>query len=135
MASNTSNSAGLVFVGCKLPSGLYMDHRNVDAMPGVPPAEGERFLLKGTNSVTTSAGQHLPDSGGYGITAVPADFFADWMARHKDFPPVRNGLIFAIANEADARKEAKARGEVLSGFEGLDPEKPGPGLQKADKGT
>lgn len=118
-------SKNTVFVGCKLPNGLHLDSADADATPGVAPDEKNRVTLNGTNSLYVN-GILLPTSTGYGITEVDSDFFNDWMARHKDFPPVKNGLIFAMSNEADANKEAKSRASVKSGFEGVDPNKPDP---------
>lgn len=122
-----------VFVGCKLPSGLYLDRADTEATPGIAPDESQRVMLNGTSSVTDRSGLILPYSGGYGVTEVDADFFNDWMARHKDYPPVKNGLIFVVDKEADARKEARGRAGVQNGFEGANPDKPGPGVEKADK--
>lgn len=122
-----------VFVGCKLPGGLYIDSADAEALPGVTPNPEQRILLNGMNSVTDSAGLILPGSGGYGITEVDADFFNDWMTRHKDYAPVKAGLIFVTQKEGDAKQEAQSRASVQSGFEGVNPDKPGPGVEKAKK--
>lgn len=105
--------AGTVTVGCKLPNGLHLDHN------------GKRVTLNGTNS-----GNLI---GGHGLTVVDKDFFDAWLAGHKDYAPVKAGLIFAHANENNARAEAKEKEKNKSGLEGLDPEKPAPGIKKADK--
>jgi hypothetical protein len=127
-------SKNTVFVGCKLPNGLHLDSADADATPGMAPDEANRVTLNGTNSLYVN-GILMPSSTGYGLTEVDADFFNDWMARHQDFPPVKQGLIFAVNKEGDAAKEAKSRADVKSGFEGSDPSKPGPGVTKDDGKT
>lgn len=121
-----------VFVGCKLPSGLFLDTKAADSTPGEAPDETQRVMLNGTGS-TYQGGILVPGSHGYGVTEVDADFMNDWMARHKDFPAVKNGLIFIVQSEQDARKEAESRAKVQSGTEGVNPDKPAPGVTKAEK--
>ncbi len=106
--------AGTVTVGCKLPNGLHLDHG------------GKRVTLKGINSSSVL--------NGHGIThGVDKDFFEAWMKAHKDDAPVKSGLIFAHASESSVRDEAKEKEKSKSGFERLDPDKPAPGIKKADK--
>lgn len=126
MAKNT------VFVACKLPGGLYLDTAAAEQTPGLAPDPTQRVLLAGTNSVTDRSGLILPGSGGYGVTEVDADFFADWMARHKDYAPVKAGLIFETAREGDTKREARGRAKVPNGTEGVDPDKPAPNIERVD---
>ncbi len=91
-----------VTVGCKLPNGLIIRH-------------GEhRVMLHGSN--------HSEVIGGHGIThGVDAEFFEAWMGAHKDYEPVKQGLIFAHAKEANVRAEAKEKAKNKNGFEQLEP--------------
>lgn len=101
-----------ITVGCKLPNGLHLDHG------------GKRVTLKGSNSALVI--------GGHGITeGVDKDLFDAWMAAHKDYQPVKAGLIFAHDKKANVEAEAKEKATNKSGFEGLNPDKPMPGILKA----
>lgn len=125
--------SNVLYVACKLPSGIHLDSAAADAMPGVAPDLASRITLNGTNSAMVN-GIVRPDSGGYGITKLTGDqvgFFNDWYATHKDYPPVANGLIFAMADKADVTAEAESRASVLNGTEGANPDKPDAGLEPA----
>lgn len=103
-----------VTVGCKLPNGLHLDHA------------GKRVTLNGAN-----ASQII---GGCGFTTdVDKDFFDAWCTSHADFPPLKLGLIFAQNKKMSTEAEAREKETLKTGFEGLDPEKPMPGITKADK--
>jgi hypothetical protein len=103
-------------IGCKLPSGLHLDH------------EGKRVTLNGSNSSNII--------GGYGLTHnVDQAFWEAWKKAHADFEPLKQGLIFAQEKEANARAEASDKQALENGFEGIDPNKPGKkvkGIEKAD---
>lgn len=72
--------------------------------------------------------------GGFGITEnVPKDAFDKWLAEHKDLKDVREGLIFVHAKTQGAEAIAMERADLKSGFEPLNPEKPGPGLEPLKK--
>ena len=104
MASTT------VTVGCKLPHGLHLD------------IGGKRVTLKGTNASNVI--------GGHGITEnVDKAFFDKWMSQNKESAAVKNGLIFAHEAAQNTKAEAKEKKDNKNGFEGLDPAKPGPGIQ------
>lgn len=108
-----------VAVGCKLPHGIHMDITR----EGKP---RERFTLRGVNSARVI--------GGFGITeGVPKEFFDEWMRQHKDHPAVKQGLIFAHAQPRSVEDMAIERKELKTGLEGLDPEKPAPGIKPLDK--
>ncbi len=101
-----------ITVGCKLPNGLHLDHG------------GKRVTLKGSNASVVI--------GGHGITeGVDKDFFDAWMEAHKDFQAVKQGLIFAHGKKANVEAEAKEKATNPSGFEGLNPDAPAPGIKKA----
>jgi hypothetical protein len=103
-------------IGCKLPSGLHLDH------------EGKRVTLNGSNSSNII--------GGYGLTHnVDQAFWEAWKKTHADFEPLKQGLIFAQEKENNARAEAEDKQAIENGFEGIDPNKPGKkvkGVEKAD---
>lgn len=100
-----------VTVGCKLPSGLHLD------IPG----KG-RVTLNGANSSNVI--------GGHGITEnVDAEFLAAWMKMYADHPAVKAGLIFAHEKASSTTAEARDKTKNKSGFEGIDPAKPGPGIE------
>lgn len=105
----------LISVGCKLPSGLHLDH------------EGVRVTLNGSNSSSII--------GGFGLTQVEQAFWDAWKKTHADFEPLKQGLIFAQEKENNARAEASDKQALENGFEGIDPAKPGKkvkGIEKAD---
>jgi len=106
-----------VTVACKLPNGLFLE------------LEGrERVVLKGT---AVPHGFPPVDVGGYALTPnVDADFFVEWMAEYKNYAPVREGLIYAYAKPQDATARAMEMRDLKSGLEPLDPDKPGPGLER-----
>ena len=101
-------------VGCKLPQGLHLDHA------------GKRVTLNGTNSTEII--------GGHGLTLVDKEFFDAWYDAHRDYAPVKQGLIFAHDKEASVKAEAREKASHKSGFEGINPDKPGHGVERmADK--
>ncbi|MBX9593934.1 MAG: hypothetical protein K2X46_06200 [Roseomonas sp.] len=134
-----------IVVGCKLPQGLYIDAPTQRIEDGnknlIETGERDldrRVLLRGTNStsITGDDGVVRHANGGYGVTVLEGDqaeTFRDWMKRMADFPPVKRGFIFEVATEADAKKEGVSRAKLKNGMEGLDPDKPGPGVTKADR--
>ncbi len=97
-----------VVVGCKLPNGIIIHHM------------GKAHTLLGSNSSDIV--------GGYGMTVMDKELFDAWYDAHKDYQPVKQGLIFAHEKPESAKAIAKERGKVKSGFEGLDPNAPAPGL-------
>ena len=103
--------AELVVVGCKLPNGLLIKHN------------GKEVLLNGLNSSEII--------GGHGITRVEKDLWESWYLDNLDFAPVKNGFIFANNNEKSTAAEAREKENELTGFEGINPEKPGGGVEKA----
>jgi hypothetical protein len=104
-----------VVIGCKLPHGLsFMGQA------------GQRIVLNGMN---TSA-----IAGGHGITHVDEDEAAIFFATHKDFGPVKNNAIFYHGTDKveDVAAMAEELKDEKTGFEGLDPTKPAPGLEIGD---
>ena len=96
-------------VGCKLPNGLRITHK------------GKHVHLNGANSSEIV--------GGHGLTLVDKDFFEGWLAEFKDFPAVKGGHIFAHENAEKVKGQAKERAKEKTGFDGLDPSAPAPGVK------
>lgn len=106
-----------VTVACKLPAGLQID------LPIGAVGETTRVTLKGGNSSGAV--------GGYGLThGVDAAGFAAWRTVMKDFEPVAKGLVFAQAKRENAQAQAIDQAGERSGFEGLNPDKPAPGIER-----
>lgn len=95
----------IVNVACKLPNGLIIEH------------QGKRQELKGANTSELI--------NGFGVTAMDADLYNAWLGAHKEFPPVKNGLIFAQASESSIKSQTREHEAVETGSEGIDPENPG----------
>jgi hypothetical protein len=103
-----------ITVGCKLPHGLIIE------------VDGHAVTLNGKNSSNVI--------GGYGLTeGVDKDFFGKWMSANRDSAAVKNGLIFAQDRADSARSEAKERKGVKNGTEGIDPNKPAPGVEPTEE--
>lgn len=112
-------TASTISVGNKLPSGLTVTH-------GPKDGPVQTVFLKGANDEGAIAG--------FGITNdVDRDWFKSWTEAHPDFPPVKNGSIFAVeANKArDAARERKS--DVKTGLEGLNPDAPAPGIEPTEE--
>jgi hypothetical protein len=139
----------MVTVACKLPHGLQATimKRNPDG-GFLPTVEASAFFR---GSARARRLERADDKGvpieldplttvheGFGLTRIAADFWTEWLAQNKDYPAVREGLIFASkpgANaEASARAQAVDHTEKKSGFEPLDPRKPGKGLEPTNEG-
>jgi hypothetical protein len=102
--------ADTVVVGCKLPHGLETT------------IGGKTVLLNGANSATII--------GGYGLTeGVDKAGFEEWLVTYADAPFVRNELIFSQANIKEAAKQAESNATEKTGLEGLDANKPAPGIE------
>lgn len=152
MRLETLPDTGTVTVACKLPNGLRLDlpvdmameetrdavaksarergiEANVHAVPEIPFA-----TLKGWSVPHGVAAFHV--SGGYGLTTgVDAAKFKQWFLRMKKakYGPVEQGLVFACAAENTTRDKAAEQASIRSGLERIDPDKPGRGVEPADK--
>ena len=100
-----------VFLCCKLPNGLIIDHEGVTA------------TLHGAN--------HSELIGGYGLTEVPKDLWEAWSKKFHDNPLITSELVFAQGTKASAKSAAKEREEIKSGYERLNPDEPTPGVKKS----
>lgn len=91
-------------IGCKLPAGLVISH------------EGQRVKLAGTNDSLLI--------NGFGITRdVPADLWEGFAKTFAEQPMIRNGVVFAVTDEASAKDASQERSGQKTGMEQLDPKK------------
>jgi len=112
-----------MFVGCKLPHGLEINHL------------GETIVLNGANAgfdVDNPWKNDLPPDSplrayGVGLTQIEGDkaeAFKDWFdMAGKGEGPVRAGFIFFTEKAADATKEAQGIEGEATGLGGINPEK------------
>lgn len=143
------DTAKHVTVACKHPNGIILQlcapFTYTDPRTGREITEyqktGEQYKLNGfavPRGPDFDAEKIQPLAGGFGLThGIPADFFRQWMEQNKDTDLVKNGLVFCMATEADARAKAKERAkDVVSGLEPLaqkgDPRAP-KRVEKAEK--
>ncbi|MDN8598625.1 hypothetical protein Q0A17_04205 [Citrobacter sp. S2-9] len=112
MSEEKENISGTtVTIGCKLPCGLVMT------------LGGKSVELKGSRDSRIL--------NGYGLTSnVDAEFWEAWRKAHAKLPYVKNELVFAYADRRSAEDMAAERQKERTGLEGLDPDKPGPNLEK-----
>lgn len=107
-----------VTIACKLPSGLHLE------------VNGRRVTVKG-NAHQFGIAPPGQASGGYALTpGVSKDFWEAWLKIHGESDVVRKGLIFSSTRTIDARARGTEQAAVRSGFEGIEPEAPGAGLEQ-----
>lgn len=110
-----------VFVGCKLPHGLYLDLRdeqgNIIARHKLPGCSN--FTLPNPNRKFMGA----PTVHGDTLTEIPGAHWEAWLKKNKNHPAIRSGAIYAAANQADATARAKEHQGDNVGFDRLNPEK------------
>ena len=90
-----------VFVGCRLPHGLIIEH---------PMDPTQKVTLKGANQATIVGSD-------YGVTEVDGDFFEQWIAFNETFPAVTSGSIFVAKSFSDVTVAAKDVEKNETGFE------------------
>lgn len=112
-----------VTVGCKLPHGINADIYDPSSLAqGQTPALKQRVTLLGSNSDNAI--------GGFGITEnVDESFMTDWLEQNKSAPYVKSGLIFVVEDVNSARAMASGMADMPNGFEGVNPDKPGDGVE------
>lgn len=128
-----STEKTFVYVSCKAPTGLYTEI-GVRGQPGY-----EFLVVKGANQGTFNPrdGRFTATTiGGYGLTEVPAKYWAEWRASREAFiAQWESAKILAVhdsKDEADAWRLDNA--ETVTGFEPLNPDKMPAGLEAASTG-
>lgn len=99
-----------IVIACNLPHGLCI------TQPGQPDIN-----INGANH------RSAREAGGFGITeGVDKDSFDAWVSLNSKFPPLVNGSILMQPTRARAEDAGEEReGDVMTGFERIDPENPG----------
>lgn len=96
--------ASTYIIGCKLPAGLTISH------------EGQSMTLAGANDSLLI--------NGFGITRdVPADLWDGFAKLFADKPLIKNGIVFAVADESSAKDASAERKDQKTGLEQVDPSK------------
>jgi hypothetical protein len=131
----------VVTICCKIPNGLILrafeQIEEVEAsLTGprkyiiVKGIVGTEFSCQGPaqiNHITSNMFDLMSRSypGGYALThGCPRDVWESWLHWNKNTPIYTEGLVFAVADPADAAMEAKSRASLRSGLEPLDPANP-----------
>lgn len=130
VAPTSSRGGNTVTVICRMPSGLALDlyddadlkARAASAAPVMtPPTPKATVRLHGARRDPRYHPKENVMLGMGGRTEVDADFWEAWTKQNANFQPLKSGLIFAAAKEADAVAELADRGQSRTGLEGLDP--------------
>lgn len=91
-------------IGCKLPAGIVIRHGD------------QSMKLSGANDSVLI--------NGFGITRdVPAELWEGFSGTFADQPLLRNGVVFAVTDEASVKSAAQEREGQKTGLEQLDPKK------------
>lgn len=105
-----------VIIGCKLPHGIVLHG-----------TAGQDIKLNGVNSSLVA--------GGFGLTHVDESEAAYLFAQYAEFGPFKSEAIFSYHTDsvADVASLGEELADVKTGFEGMDPDKPGPKLEPENK--
>ena len=110
-------AADMIYVGCKMPMGVVLNlshYEVVNKEHSVVQRVGEEHTvtLKGNGHR-----QERPDLSidGFGFTAVPRDFWDEWLKTHADSPLLRDGFI-KPALSVDAQKKVAREHEKEPGM-------------------
>lgn len=107
--ANLTNSTTTVTVCCKMPNGFLMELGNRDD------PDYRCYGLKGISHMRVAGAE-------WGITTgIPKDFWEVWRESKKQFKMIKGGFIFAQANQADAKAQAKEMEGLKTGLERLTP--------------
>lgn len=104
--------AKTIIIGCKLPHGITLKGMS-----------GQDVHLNGMNTSL------IP--GGFGVTNVDADEAAYLNAAYADFAPFKSNAIFTpgTGKISDVAAMGRELSDERTGFEGINPDKPAPGLK------
>lgn len=116
-----------VIIGCKLPQGLLL---KVDSIT-VRINGSARYNMPRPNKKSLLAGVNVHASDG--LTQVDRGFWEKWCAEHADYGPLRDGFIYSSATQNKAKSLAEKTADVKTGFEPLDPNKPGSQLSPTEE--
>lgn len=94
-------TAKTVVVGCKLPTGVIIEHP-IDPL--------QKVTLNGANKATIIG-------SGYGTTEVNGEFWEVWAGCNKEFAPFKNGAIFVAKTIGDVAAVAKELADESTGLE------------------
>lgn len=90
-----------VFIGCKLPHGITLDH---------PLDPSKKVTLSGLNKAAIIGADHS-------ITEIDGEFWGAWKTAHAEFPALKSGAIFEAKSAADVVAKAKELAKEVTGFE------------------
>lgn len=106
-----------VIIGCKLPHGITLRGPN-----------GEDITLNGANTSLVA--------GGFGLTHVDEDVAAYLGAVYEEHSAFQNKAIFDVGSGkvSDVVAAGRELADERTGFEGLNPDAPAPGVKAEDAG-
>jgi hypothetical protein len=114
-------TAATVTVACSLPHGLILQCYRMNSPPMPPEAIGDAVTIAGANAENAAHG--------YGYTErVDESFWRAWLAQNQHMAAVRRGLLFAADTPERARDQAREQSAIPTGFGGLNPDRPAPGI-------
>lgn len=122
-ASSPTRDDRFVAVGCKLPSGVWLDldrYEGAEAQSAIPPrlVKGKMppVLLKGYR--TRGA---IVSPGGYVVTPVPAAFWEAWVKQNPRNDLIESGMVFAESTPDRALDHSKDHADVPAQFAPITP--------------
>jgi hypothetical protein len=96
-----------VLIGCRLPNGIVLHH---------PKDRNRTIKLAGIYETKLENGLYVPPKM-FSVTAVDAEFWAEWKAAYIGFPPLKTRALFEARSEQEAESKAKNAEKVKTGFE------------------
>ena len=93
--------AKIVFIGCRLPHGIVLDH---------PLDPAKKVELAGLNQTKIIGATHA-------TTEVDAEFWEVWKSVNTELPPFKSGAIFEARTAADVNAKAAEMAKETTGFE------------------
>lgn len=104
-----------VIVGCKLPNGIILQH---------PLNAAHKVEIAGLNKPKIIGAPYV-------TTEVDAEFWANWVAVHSEFPALKSGALFAVKSAKDIDVVASEHAKRKTGLEKMKPTDGG--VKPADK--
>lgn len=161
-AAARTKTGETVTIACKLPCGILAEVWDMDPDKAMTTPDGsggmktirprmrysalsEKLLIKGNAAARRlekgdDKGVPIEEvprleqvSDGFGLTFGVNKEWADlWFEQNKDWPPVREGMIFMQKTAASARDQAKDHKGIKTGLEPINPYRPGVDLAPSD---